>query len=113
MFASAALMQEMSALWFTAPMVIATRTQEMMMAAMAGRSSDSKEMHRMVTEKLAAAGESIVAFNMAVAAESMTFCLAVATGRMAGLDATANRLAVAALKPYGKRVRANARRLSK
>ncbi|MCA1494124.1 MULTISPECIES: hypothetical protein [Sinorhizobium/Ensifer group] len=106
------LARDLTALWFQAPLVIATRTQAMAMAAMTGSAADYAEASRMVTEKMAAAAECAVAANMALMKEGMNAAAAIATG---GKAATAgrNRVAAAALRPYAKRVRANARRLVK
>ena len=75
-----------------AQMVIGLRTAGMMgmMAKAPG------EPFRMVAEKQAAATESL-------------FAMAQAAGR----GASAERVMAAALRPYGKRTRANSRRLSK
>src|SRR5690606_29846781 len=90
-------------LWLEAPLVIAMRCHEMGMAALTGSTQNTAEMTRMVTEKMAAATESVVAANFAVAKAMMT---------AASPEATARAVSQAALKPYGKRVRRNVRRLS-
>ena len=91
-------------LWLEAPFVIAMRCHEMGMAAMTGSTQDTAEMTRMVTEKMAAAAESVVAANFALAKAVMT---------AASPETTARAVSTAALKPYGKRVRSNVRRLAK
>ncbi|WP_085025401.1 hypothetical protein [Ensifer aridi] len=106
------LASDLAALWFQAPMVIAARTQAMAVAAMTGSATDYVEASRMVTEKMAAAAESVVACNVALAKEGMGAAAALALGKI-GRGAGHKRIASAALRPYAKRVRANARRLSK
>lgn len=106
------LARDITALWLQAPMVIATRTQAMAMAAMTGSATDYAEASRMVTEKMAAAAECAVAANLALMKEGMNAAAAIATGRKAP-KAGHHRVAAAALRPYTKRVRANARRLVK
>jgi hypothetical protein len=90
-------------LWLEAPLVIAMRCHEMQMAALTGTAQNSAEMNRMVTEKMAAATESVMAANLAVAKALMT---------AASPTATAHAVSEAVLKPYGKRVRKNVRRLA-
>ena len=90
-------------LWLEAPFVIAMRCQGMGAAALTGSKQDAAEMTRMVTEKMAAAAESAVAANFAVARAMMT---------AASPHVAARAISEAALKPYGKRVRRNMRRLS-
>ena len=106
MFFSADLLDEFASLWFQAPMVISSRLQDFAL------SGGSPEVSRMITEKLSAATESVMAVNVAMVKEGMIAATALATGTCAGLAGSSDRVAVAALKPYGKRVRANARRLS-
>jgi len=103
---------DLATLWFQAPMVIAARTQAMTMAAMTGSAVDYAEASRMVTEKMAAAGECAVAANMALMKESMNAAAAMAAGKKSSA-AGHKRITAAALRPYAKRVRANARRLAK
>ncbi|WP_411036692.1 hypothetical protein [Shinella sp. BYT-45] len=91
-------------LWLEAPLVIAMRCHEMQMAALTGSTQNTAEMTRMVTEKMAAAAESAVAANFAVARAMMT---------AASPGAAARAVSEAALKPYGKRVRRNVRRLAR
>ncbi|AFL52801.1 hypothetical protein ABIE78_001310 [Sinorhizobium fredii] len=105
------LASDLMALWFQAPMVIAARTQAMAFAAMTGSATDYAENNRMVTEKMAAVAESVVAANVAIAKEGMGLASAFAAGKT--VSDGHNRVTAAALRPYAKRVRANARRLSK
>ncbi|WP_018240078.1 hypothetical protein [Ensifer sp. BR816] len=99
--------RDLAALWFQAPMVIAARSQAMTLAAMTGSATDFAEASRMVTEKMAAAAESAVAVNIAMVKEGM----GVTVGKSVSGGHT--RVTAAALRPYAKRVRANARRLAK
>ena len=98
-------------LWFEAPFVIAVRLQEMQMAALTGKSQDVTELHRMISEKIAAAAESVVAVNVALWKAAFDNTMRLMTGGTASGHGTA--IASAALRPYGKRVRSNARRLSR
>lgn len=108
MFLSAELLQEVASFWFQAPLVMSSRLRDLVLS-----SGSATETNRMITEKLSAAAESFVALNAAMAKESMAIAAAFATGRCAGVLCASDRLAVAALKPYGKRIRANALRLSR
>ena len=98
------LRRDAFSLWLEAPLVMAMRCHEMGMATLTGSTQNTAEMTRMVTEKMAAAAESAVAANFALAKAMMT---------AASPEKTARTVSEAALKPYGKRVRSNARRLAK
>ena len=98
------LRRDAFSLWLEAPLVIAMRCHEMGMATLTGSTQNTAEMTRMVTEKMAAATESVVAANFALAKAVMT---------VASPETTARAVSTAALKPYGKRVRSNVRRLAK
>lgn len=98
------LRRDAFSLWLEAPLVIAMRCHEMGVAAMTGSSQNTAEMARMVTEKMAAAAESAMAANFALAKAMMT---------AASPESTARAVSEAALKPYGKRVRRNVRRLAR
>ncbi|WEX76104.1 hypothetical protein PYH37_004375 [Sinorhizobium numidicum] len=105
------LASDLAALWFQAPMVIAARTQAAAVAAMTGSATDHVEASRMVTEKVAAIAESVVAANVAMIKEGMGMAVALAAGKT--VSGGHDRVTAAVLRPYAKRVRANARRLSK
>ncbi|NRP73683.1 hypothetical protein ILFOPFJJ_04596 [Ensifer psoraleae] len=105
------LASDLMALWFQAPMVIAARTQAMAIAAMTGSATDYAETSRMVTEKMAAVAESVMAANVAIAKEGMGLAAAFAAGK--AVSGGHDRVTAAALRPYAKRVRANVRRLRK
>ncbi len=112
MFFSTDLLDEFASLWFQAPMVMSTRIQDLAVSGMNGSTGGPTDVGQMITEKLSAAVESIMAVNMAMMGEGLIAATALATGTCAGLIGASDRVAVAALKPYGSRVRANARRLS-
>lgn len=107
------LRKDASTLWFQAPFVMAMRIHEMQMAALTGKSQDAAEMNRMVTEKVMATAESAVAVNMAISRAAFGAAMQMMTGGRPSTAKAGETFAAAALKPYGKRVRANARRLSK
>jgi 3-oxoacyl-ACP reductase-like protein len=108
------LARDLASLWFNAPMVIAIRTQAMGMAMLTGSTGDIAEFNRMVTEKTDAAAESAMAINASIAKHGLAAATAMATGRKPASGAkTAGKIAHEAIKPYSKRVRANAKRLTK
>ncbi|HTO32453.1 MAG TPA: hypothetical protein VL202_14950 [Pararhizobium sp.] len=111
MFFSADLLTEFASLWFQAPMVMSSRMQDLAVSGMSG-SAGQAEVGQMITEKLSAVVESATAINFALVNEGMIAATALATGTCAGLAGASDRVAVAALKPYGKRIRANVRRLT-
>jgi hypothetical protein len=102
-----------TSLWFEAPFVIALRLQQMQMAALTGRTQDVVELNRMISEKVAATAESVVAVNIAIGRMGLASTLRAMTGGRASSAWNSETLLAAALKPYGKRVRSNARRLSR
>lgn len=108
---SRSLRLDTATLWFEAPFVMALRMQQMQLAALAGKTHDAAELNRMVSEKMAAAAESALAVNMAIWRNAMDNTLRMMTGSRTLPGAAA--LTTAALKPYAKRVRSNARRLAR
>ena len=100
-------------LWFEAPFVIGLRLHEMQMAALSGKTQDVAEIHRMISEKIAASAESALAVNMALWRSAFDNALRLMTGGRASLGHGGTAIASAALRPYGKRVRSNAKRLSR
>ena len=82
------------------------------MAALTGKAQDAAEMQRMVSEKVAATAESAVAVNMALSRAAFDATVRMMTGGRPSSKTAAQSVAAAALKPYGKRVRSNARRLT-
>lgn len=100
-------------LWFEAPFVIAVRSRQMSEAILTGSNKNAGEFNKMVTEKAVAAAESAMEVNLALARQGMSTMLAMMAGRkpVTGRRA-AGKLVKAGLKPYGKRVRSNANRLT-
>ncbi len=113
MFFSADLLDEFASLWFQAPMVMSSRMQDLAVSGMNGSTGGPAEVGQMITEKLSAVVESLMAVNLAMVKEGMIAATGLATGTCAGMAGASDRVAVAALQPYGKRVRANVRRLSR
>lgn len=112
-YPSRRLSDDLATLWIEAPMVIGMRLSQMWMTAMTGGRVNTAEFNRMITEKMAAASESVIAANMAMAEQNIAAMTAIATGRKASAQRAADSIAHAAVKPYSKRVRSNVRRLSK
>lgn len=115
MAAARRISKDVASIWFEAPFVIAIRMQQMQMAALTGNTKVLGEMNRMVTEKMAAVAESAAAVNLAMSKEVFSAAARAATG-IAGAatsKAAQEKILAEALKPYGKRVRGNARRLSR
>ncbi|MBB3566551.1 hypothetical protein [Rhizobium sp. BK491] len=103
------LSNDLATLWLQTPVVIAIRLQQMWMDALTGN-VNAAEMNRMVSEKMMAAAESAVAVNAAMMQQGFaTLTSAGTTSQRSIVDAVTH----AAIKPYSKRVRSNARRLSK
>lgn len=111
MIYSRELAEQLAVLWFQAPMVIAQRLQDMALSG--GSARGSAEMNRMVDEKMAASAESAVALGAAMMKHGMHVASAVASGNSKAMSDASSHMTVAALAPYVKRVRANARRLSR
>lgn len=103
---------EMSTLMMLSPFVISSRMMQFWVSAAAPTATDRDEMSRMVGEKMQAAGESLLAMNMAAMAAATETALAAVTGR--GRHSNhGDAILSAGLKPYSQRVRANRKRLSK
>ena len=112
-FATSGAMTEMATLGFVAPFVIASRMTGMWLNAFNPTAAGRRENSRMVSEKLTAAGESALAVSDAVAREAMKAGAGMMTaGAKAGTINT-DALLSASRKPYTRRVKANARRLSR
>ncbi len=103
------LVEDLAALWFNTPFVIAARMVKFSQAAMLSAGFET-EATRMVVEKAAAAWESALALQFGLMAEMMRVP-SPRTVRANG--ATAERLAAKGVRPYAKRVRGNARRLKR
>jgi hypothetical protein len=103
------LSNDLATLWLQAPVVIAIRLQQMWMDALTG-SVNATEMNRMISEKMMAAAESAAAVNAEMMQQGISMLAAAApTSKEQRRIADAH----AAIKPYSKRVRSNARRLTK
>jgi hypothetical protein len=109
MLPSRRLSHDLATLWFQAPFVVAIRMQEMTTVMMSGGTGNIAEFHRMVTEKMAAAAESVMAVNLQIYRQWIAAMTATAHPARHAADAIAG----SAIKPYSKRVRSNARRLSR
>ena len=104
---------EMATLMSASPFVIASRMTEMWLTAGNPTPKSNREATEMVTEKIAAMGESALAMQMAMA----TIALDTATSALAGVvrrnENDADTVLAAGLKPYAKRAKANHTRLSR
>jgi hypothetical protein len=110
---SQGLSRDLASLWFEAPMVIAMRMQAASIAAMTGSTKEMAELNRMVTEKMSASAESAMALNFALMQQGIDAASAMAAGRKPrSASRAAEQIAEAAVRPYGKRVRSNVRRLT-
>ncbi|MGY5805157.1 hypothetical protein [Rhizobium hainanense] len=105
------LSNDLATLWLQAPVVIAIRLQQMWMDALTG-SVNATEMNRMVSEKMMAAAESAAAVNAEMMQQGLALLTATSHSRQSARR-VADAVAEAAIKPYSRRVRSNARRLSK
>ena len=103
---------EMTTLMILSPFVIGTRMTQFWASAASPQASDREEASQMISEKMQAVGESVVAMNLA-AIEAMTrTTLAAVTGAYLN-DNHGDAIFSAGLKPYSQRVRANRKRLSR
>ncbi|WP_245514701.1 hypothetical protein [Jiella endophytica] len=95
------------------PLVIASRVGQLWLAmATAPTAKDKAEAVRMVSEKMAATGEAVMAVQTAMAKAAGDAVIASMSGRRQSgnpMDA----VLTAGLRPYSKRVRSNHRRLSR
>ncbi|MGY5775375.1 hypothetical protein [Rhizobium sp. LEGMi135b] len=105
------LSNDLATLWLQAPVVIAIRLQQMWMDALTG-GVNATEMNRMVSEKMMAAAESAAAVNAEMMQQGLALLTATSHSRQS-VRRVADAVAEAAIKPYSRRVRSNARRLSK
>lgn len=99
--------------WLEAPFVMALRLQQMQLAALTGKPQDAAELHRMVAEKVAATAESAVAVNVALSKAAFDTTINMMMGGRPSVSKTREAVVAAAVRPFGKRVRANSRRLAK
>ena len=102
---SGKLSHDLFSLWFRAPVVIALRCQNWTANLAAGTAWTNPELHRMISEKAAAATESALAMNRALLRDGMTSFQRHWLGGQS--------IAAKGTRPYAKRVRANAKRLSR
>ncbi|WP_157944583.1 hypothetical protein [Mangrovicella endophytica] len=105
-------MAELSTLMLFSPLVMSARMTQFWLSAASPTTRDKAEAARMVTEKLQAAAESVLAMNLAVGTAAADMALAAVTGRMRHVN-DADAVLKAGLRPFTRRVRANHRRLSK
>lgn len=94
-----------------APFVIGARLAGL--ALDPGSARSRAETQRMVAEKMAAAGEAAMAAGFQMALDGMRMWGMMAAGRTPDVADAADRIAGRAARPYAKRVRANAKRLSR
>lgn len=100
---------DLMALWFQAPMVMASRMGMLATSSLESAKAQA-EFTRMFSEKAAAATESMIAMQFAIGEETMRALMH--PGRQPG-QAARDRVIARSIRPYGKRVRANARRLGR
>ena len=103
---------EMTTLMMMSPFVIGARMTQFWMNAASPSAGDHHEATRMVSEKMAAAGESVAAMNAAAIEAATTMAMTAATGGRSTVN-HGDAILSAGLKPYTKRVRANRKRLSR
>jgi len=103
------LPMDLMTLWFQAPMVMAAR-MGMLATTSANSARLQAEVMRMFSEKSAAATEGMIAMQFAIGNEMLR---ALTRPAMPFDQGVGNRVIAKSLRPYGKRVRANAKRLSK
>ena len=104
---------EFATLATLSPLVIASRVGQLWFAmATAPTAKDKAEAVRMVSEKLAATGEAVIAVQGAMAKAAGDAVLSTMTGHRPRGNPVDDVL-LAGLTPYSKRVRSNHRRLSK
>ena len=102
---------QMTSLMTLSPFVIGTRMMQFWMTATSPTAASRNEASRMLSEKMEAAGESVVAMNFAVLDAMTDAAFAAATGRTRNIN-DADSILAAGLKPYTSRVQANRKRLS-
>ena len=104
---------EAAAIMTAAPFVIASRLTGFWLSPASPSAKDRAEATRMVTEKMMAAQESAMAMNAAVSAAAWKSVIDTMSTGIASTGNIADDVLTAGLKPYGKRVRSNRKRLSK
>jgi hypothetical protein len=104
---------EMATLISLSPFVIASRLTEMCLTAGNLTAKSNSEASEMVTEKIAAMGESALAMQMAMAAIALETAASAMTGIMRRNEDDADTVLAEGLKPFSKRAKANHARLSR
>jgi hypothetical protein len=104
---------ELASIGLFAPMVIAQRMSRMMLPDFMRTANDRAEDKRMVEEKSRAAADGIVAANLELGQQMMQAWVGMAFGQMPQPMRAADAIASASLRPMGRKVRANVKRLSK
>jgi hypothetical protein len=106
--------RDLSGLWLS-PFVMASRMPILFFEAMNPDPSRRNETNRMVSEKMAAVHEGVVAAQMALGSAMMESLAAMAFGQMPKSTPrhTAHAMMHASLAPAARRVKVNARRLAK
>ena len=105
---------DLSGLWLS-PMVMAARMPILMYESLNPDPSRRNETNRMVTEKISAAQEGMLAAQVAFGRAAAENTISMLFGRMPRSSAhdTAEAMVQAGLAPAARVVRANARRLTK
>ncbi|TPW31943.1 hypothetical protein [Pararhizobium mangrovi] len=98
---------DIATLWFQAPLVIATRAN-MMWTSPLHSARMQAETTRMVSEKVAASTEAMIAWQFAMMRELMRPRTSVSSK---AIEKAGGRIAASSVRPYAKRVRGNAKRL--
>jgi hypothetical protein len=118
------MMNGAAQMWLTVPQVIALRSARMATGGFAPGAADRRELARMVAEKTAATGESMIGMTLQLWRSSWELALAPARWwwrawmSAASLARTtpaaaAARIVDSGLAPVRRRVRANAKRLTR
>jgi ribulose 1,5-bisphosphate synthetase/thiazole synthase len=104
---------ELTSIGLSAPMVVAQRMSRMMLPDFMRTAHDRAEDKRMVEEKTKAAADGMMAANVELGQQMMNAWMGMAFGKMPQPMRAADAIAAASLRPMGRKVRANVKRLSK
>ena len=96
-----------------APLVIAQRMSRMMLPEVMRTGADRAEDKRMVAEKMKAATDGMAAMQSEMASQMMSAWFGMAFGKAPDAAKAADAIVAAGLKPARRRVKSNAKRLSK
>lgn len=99
---------DLATLAFTAPMVMGARMAGMWLNTLSPTAMGDRENTLMVSEKMSAGVESVMAINTAIASQMMA--AAMVPWRV---SYDPHAIVAASIRPYAKRVSSNARRLSR